>query len=230
MSLKSRGAPYPLPSDPNDAAGWIDQLAGWVNDRPGIATLTTTQRNAIPPAELWTGRIIFNTTTKRLEFYDAGSNTWSGSIPTPGRILASKDYNANLAATNYSGDEAMSDVLAADLALTFVAPASGRVWVDLEALASWSNPQAANGATGAVAWWALRQGSSPVAYAQMFGEGTRQRARCRGRMLVVGLDAGQTYSWKWAHQATRNNSDNSNTSVTVYALPASPASMMVIEA
>jgi hypothetical protein len=76
MATKSRGAPYPLGTDPNDAAGWIDQLAGWVNDRPGVAALTTTQRNALTGVELWDGRVILNTTTDRINRYDLGTLTW----------------------------------------------------------------------------------------------------------------------------------------------------------
>jgi hypothetical protein len=76
MATKSRGAPYPLGTDPNDAAGWINQLATWVNDRPGVAALTTTQRNALTGVELWDGRVILNTTLDRFQRYDLGLTTW----------------------------------------------------------------------------------------------------------------------------------------------------------
>jgi hypothetical protein len=87
MATKSRGAPYPLGTDANNTAADIDALAGWVNDRPGIAQVTTTQRNALAGVELWDGRVVANTTTDRLNRYDAGTATWI-VIPDNGDIGA----------------------------------------------------------------------------------------------------------------------------------------------
>lgn len=87
MSLKSRGAPFPAGSDPNDVVAWLDQLAQWVNDRPGVSALTTTQRNALAGADLWDGRLVMNTTTDRLNRYDASTSTWI-VIPDTGDIAA----------------------------------------------------------------------------------------------------------------------------------------------
>lgn len=76
MATKSRGAPYPLGTDANNTAADIEALAGWVNDRPGVAALTTTQRNALTGVELWDGRAILNTTLDKFQRYDAGLVTW----------------------------------------------------------------------------------------------------------------------------------------------------------
>lgn len=76
MATKTRGAPYPLGSDPNDAAGWLNSLAQWVDDRPGVAALTTTARNALTGVDRWDGKLVLDTTLDRLFRWDAGTTTW----------------------------------------------------------------------------------------------------------------------------------------------------------
>lgn len=44
--------------------------------RNGVKPMTTTDRNNLPPEHLWDGRTIANTTTDKLERYDAGTLTW----------------------------------------------------------------------------------------------------------------------------------------------------------
>jgi len=44
--------------------------------RPGVSSVTTTVRNAYTGIDLWDGRIIWNTTTLRLEKYDLGTTSW----------------------------------------------------------------------------------------------------------------------------------------------------------
>lgn len=72
-----RGIPYSLGTD---AASTIDNtmqaLAEKVDSAPGIAPLTTTQRIALAGAELWDGRVIWNSTLAQLERYSAGSTKW----------------------------------------------------------------------------------------------------------------------------------------------------------
>lgn len=89
MATTPKGAPYPVGSDlvvNGDNA--IQALAEWVDARPGIAVMTTAERNALTGADLWTGRKIYNTTESREEHYNGSA--WVASNPTsePIQILA----------------------------------------------------------------------------------------------------------------------------------------------
>lgn len=87
MSLTARGVPYPGVADANNTPANFLALAGWVNDAPGVAALTTTARNALTGAALWDGRMVLNTTTDRLNRYDLGTTTWV-EIPDTADIAA----------------------------------------------------------------------------------------------------------------------------------------------
>lgn len=82
MGTTPKGAPYPdgsgLVTDGNEA---MQALAEWVDGRPGIATLTTAERNALAGAQLWTGRVIYNTTASRHEQWDGSA--WGVLVPNP---------------------------------------------------------------------------------------------------------------------------------------------------
>ena len=95
----ARGVPQPAGPDSNDAALWLQRLAAWVNDRPGIATLSTTQRNALAPAEVWAGRVIWNTTAGRHERYDGSS--WVGLDARTRFVTATRSSSAPY--DNYTG-------------------------------------------------------------------------------------------------------------------------------
>jgi hypothetical protein len=65
-----KGAPYPLGADPASTIDTTVQgLANWVDARPGIQALTTTQRDLLAGADLYP-RIIWNITNAQLEAYD----------------------------------------------------------------------------------------------------------------------------------------------------------------
>lgn len=70
----ARGVPY---STGGDAASTIDNqmqaLAQWVNDAPGVAALTTAQRDALAGAARWQGRVIINTDSTRAEWWDGAA-------------------------------------------------------------------------------------------------------------------------------------------------------------
>lgn len=76
MAQTDRGAPFPFPSDPNNAPHWIEQLAEWVSQRPGVAVLTTAERNDLEPPDLWNGRVIVNTTTDQVERWIEADEEW----------------------------------------------------------------------------------------------------------------------------------------------------------
>lgn len=51
-------------------------LAASIELRNTVLPLTQTQRNNLTGTDLWDGRLVLNTTTDRLNRYDAGTSTW----------------------------------------------------------------------------------------------------------------------------------------------------------
>lgn len=95
MADSPRGVPGPdLTDAPADIEAAVNPLRDWVNDHPGISDLTTAERDALTGVDLWTGRLIYNTTTDRYERYDAG---WAAAFATisgatiSGSVLAAYD-------------------------------------------------------------------------------------------------------------------------------------------
>lgn len=80
MATTDRGVPYPTPGDPDDVPADLYALAAWVNARPGIATMNATERDALTGADLWDGRVIYNTTTSRHEGWEAGTSSWRAVV------------------------------------------------------------------------------------------------------------------------------------------------------
>ena len=109
-SSTTKGVPFPLGSDSVSTLDTtIQDLAEWVDDQPGIATLTTVQRDALTGADLWTGRTIWNSNNSRIENYDGVS--WVAEVTT-GNI-------ANLAVTTAKiADGAVTNAKIADGAVT----------------------------------------------------------------------------------------------------------------
>lgn len=70
----TRGVPYPEATDNNNTPADLQALAEWVDAAPGIAVVTTTQRDALL---VWVGRHVWNTTTGQLE-------RWNGAAWVPG--------------------------------------------------------------------------------------------------------------------------------------------------
>jgi hypothetical protein len=92
MATTARGVPYPTPADPNDVPADLQALAEWVSNQPGVATLTTTQRDALSGAALWNGRLIFNSTTSTYQRYNGATwdelvsnatSAWSQAVDLP---------------------------------------------------------------------------------------------------------------------------------------------------
>ncbi|TIC78770.1 glycine-rich domain-containing protein [Nocardioides sp. GY 10127] len=71
-----RGFPYPEPTDDNNIPADMQALAEAVDTMPGVAVLTTAQRDALSGAELWAGRVIANTTTGTVQQYRGASIGW----------------------------------------------------------------------------------------------------------------------------------------------------------
>ena len=108
-------------------------------------------------------------------------------------LLAQKFYNPTTTATlSTSASNTVQDIDATNLVITFVAPASGAVYVRLTAWAF-------VGAEGQFLAWTLRDGTTELTNVR---QGVTQSATAGRRtveILVTGLSPGQTYTWKWAH-------------------------------
>jgi microcystin-dependent protein len=63
--------------------------------RSQVVPLTQTQRNNLTGDELWDNRLIFNTTTDRIDRYDEGSTTWIQVTTEPAGII--KEYGGDTA-------------------------------------------------------------------------------------------------------------------------------------
>ena len=63
--------------------------------RSQVVPMTQTQRNNLSGAELWDNRLIFNTTTDRIDRYDEGSTTWLQVTTEPAGII--KEYGGDTA-------------------------------------------------------------------------------------------------------------------------------------
>lgn len=76
MPTTSRGVHYPAAADPDDVPGDLQAIADWVNARPGVTPMTTSERNALSGTDLWNGRIVYNLTTQQLERYNTTGPAW----------------------------------------------------------------------------------------------------------------------------------------------------------
>jgi|ERR1035438_208944 hypothetical protein len=73
----AKGYQYPANADAVTLYPALDAANAALWDaRPGISVVTTTARNAYAGADLWDGRIIWNSTTLQLEKYDLGTTSW----------------------------------------------------------------------------------------------------------------------------------------------------------
>ena len=108
MATTTKGVPYPTPGDPDDVPADLYALAAWVDAQPGIATLTTTARDALAGAELWEGRVIYNDTTNRLEQYDGAA--WTPVALSPELLDHLNDTSGAHAASaiSYAGAPGLS--------------------------------------------------------------------------------------------------------------------------
>lgn len=117
------------------------------------------------------------------------------------------------------------DVDATNLAVTFTAPASGKVIVKLTG-SCYMQPGANSSCTGV---WNLRSGGSDVAntkrtaaYLSVGSGGGQSSTTVQYSTLVTGLTSGASYTWKWGHGNPANNS-----SYTLSISSTDPATMEV---
>ncbi|WP_320067863.1 hypothetical protein [Micromonospora sp. RTGN7] len=95
---------------------------------------------------------------------------------------------------------ARADIDAA-LTLTFTAPDTGRVWIELEGMAASTGVPASTGVFGT--YWCLKDnnggGLVPNSSVAMLPTGDTQATRLRYSARITGLTAGQSYTYIWQH-------------------------------
>jgi len=109
----------------------------------------------------------------------------------PGQVIGAVYYDPEVEAGVGTTTTAWTDVDATNLIVTFTAPASGAVVVELEA---WVNAGAST-----LMGWGIREGTTLInaCNAQYAGAATGPRARVS--LPVTGLTPGNAYTYKWAH-------------------------------
>lgn len=211
MPTTSRGYTYPAPSSANNVPGHMQALAEQIDLTPGIATLTTTARNALAGAALWNGRTIHNTTTGYLEVYDQASGTWKAQMRSEDlealaraagyrKLLGRVAYGpSSPVAYSISGAATLVDVDAANLAVTFDVPSTGVVWAELEAAATLTRLNIGLGLRDAAG---VVPGSNRVFYFE--DSGLNHPIRLQTRIRLTGLTPGAT-TWKLAYCTPAND-------------------------
>lgn len=157
---------------------------------------THTSRDALTDIE--TGSLFPCTTHNAIERKTAsGWDTWididSANPSNSPHVLAETVY-APSAFTQFDISSAtITDISAADLSVTFTAPASGKVDIVLSGLVGHSNSGNASG-------WCLREGTTTLANTQsqvlynVYGS-----VRVTNRVRIEGLTPGSSHTYKWAH-------------------------------
>lgn len=119
----------------------------------------------------------------------AGDSSW---VVPPGTLLA---YVARTAATlsEYAtSSPTPEDVDATNLAVTFTAPASGKVRVVLSAVAN-------SDGGGIAQWWSLRAGSANVGGTERLATmNTNEPTPITVSIVLTGLTPGTSYTYKWS--------------------------------
>jgi hypothetical protein len=214
-SVTPKGAPYPILGDPNDAPFYIFTLAEWVDARPGTQVMTTGERDALAGGDVWDGRLIYNSTTDRLESYDLATTTWR-------KVLLEADLTDALAgdiqdaidaavdgltkvlgwvetsATKSTTSTSLVDVDAA-MEITFTVPATGTVYVTLDGSAS---EQSGATTTGV---WAIREGTTVIDQRDVYFFNALTRQQFHYAFRITGLTPGATHTWKWSFSIATGN-------------------------
>lgn len=74
MATTTKGIPYPVGSDPNDAPADMQAIADWLDDALGAKT--TAQISALSGAALWTGRTVLDSDTGDVKVYRGATLGW----------------------------------------------------------------------------------------------------------------------------------------------------------
>ena len=108
-----------------------------------------------------------------------------------GGTLGATRFAPATVATKTASSTALTDLDAALLTVSFAAPTSGKVQVDLSATVK--------GSTAATrSYWGLRSGTADVAGSLVMVHEGIVPARATASIIVTGLTPGQNYTYKWA--------------------------------
>lgn len=139
---------------------------------------------------------------------DAANNKTIVTIPgaggsgSGGGLLAITRYRPSANTVLATTSATPADVSTANLAVTFTAPASGQVLVDLNAAADFT------AATATAYMWCLRNSSGLIAGTDnvaLRGSSSRNTIRVHMPIFVTGLTSGSSYTWTWAHKLDVND-------------------------
>lgn len=108
-----------------------------------------------------------------------------------GKLLAYTDYRPASDSTLSTTSLSYADVDATNMAVTFTAPPSGKVVVDLTAYCATSS-------SAVTQFWALRNGSTTVTGSETGVVASAQALRAAPSLLITGLTPGTSYTYKWA--------------------------------
>lgn len=102
----TKGYPYPEGSDANDVPGDMQALAEACDDSPGITSLTSAEIAALSAGMKWAGRVVWNSTTSKLQVSNGSSFS---------DVILDLSAYATLASPTFTGT-----LTAADITLTGV--------------------------------------------------------------------------------------------------------------
>lgn len=140
-----------------------------------------------------------------------------------GGTLGAARYSPTAVTSKTATSTALTDLDAALLTVSFTAPASGKVQVDLSAVAKGS-------AAATRSFWGLRSGTTDVAGSLiMVHEGTVP-ARSTASIIVTGLTPGQNYTYKWAAAASTGTTSLTAGGTATDATSGGQATMIVRDA
>lgn len=207
MPFTSRGAPFPAPGDNNNVPADVYALAQFIHDNFGVSDVDETARDSLTGGDLWDGRVLSNTTAKRAQRYDAGSDSWITLLEQEDLDNTLTSYQRRLArATLTSGIKTTTSGTPVEvdptLACTFTVPRAGQVDVVLSGLAQSSQADAGK--------WSLLDGSGGITGSanQLYGQRAVNWDRHRFVITVTGLTPGASLTWKWAYQKDGASGDS----------------------
>jgi hypothetical protein len=138
MPNTTKGYPYPQGSDDVDVPGDIQALADAVDASPGVTSYTSTQLAGLSAGAKWAGRIVWNSTTSKLQvsngstFSDvdtsvalASTNPAALGVATPGNGTTAARDNHVHAMPSASDVGAISNALFTDARQLLSSTASG---------------------------------------------------------------------------------------------------------
>lgn len=188
----------------------------------------TLVEQASTPATPASGRakLYRGTDNKQYILDDTGAATEVGGASGGGSaagVLAVTAYNPGTLASYPCTTTTAADVDATNLAVTFTAPASGKVLVKLHGFYQ----PAINSAGYTSYFWTLQEGTTTVASRTMQGYNYSSAADQIGtaEFYITGLTPGSSHTYKWAHRT-----DVANKPGRVYAGGIAGAAIMQVTA